>query len=100
MSKNRQVKISGKKNFEYEILCKSLIGKNIKIVDSKNLTQIGLSGILVYESANIFYLNVDGNLKKILKNSVIIELELENKKFQVNGCALLGNIVSRIKKIK
>jgi len=100
MSRKKQVKISKKKQIEFDILCESLVGKEIEIIDSDNKNQIGIRGMLVFESANLFYIKVDSSVKKILKKGTIFIFKSEEGKYKVNGDLLLNSIISRIKKIK
>jgi len=100
MAKDKSFKLTAKKQVEFDVLCKSLVGKEISIVDSSNKNQIGFRGILVYESAKLFYLEIDGLVKRILKNGLVIEFYLDKKKIQVRADVLLGTLSSRIKKIK
>lgn len=100
MSKKKGLKISAKKQFELNIICKSLIGNSVKIVNSNNLNQIGMEGILIFESSNLLYLKIGNSIKKILKSGVVIELKLDSKILQINIDLLQNSLVSRIKKIK
>lgn len=100
MVKNQSIKISKKKQLEFDILCKSLVDKEILIIDSKNKNQIGMKGILVFESANLFYLNINGVVKKLLKSGLVFEVKLDNFKFRLDASLLMNSLVNRIKKIK
>ena len=100
MSKKVDVKLSPKKQVELDISCKSLIGKEIEIIDSNNKNQIRIKGLLVFESANLFYVKVGSEILKILKKGTVIEVALKNDKAMVNSEIFSGNLVSRIKKIK
>ncbi|MDA3854856.1 MAG: ribonuclease P protein subunit [Candidatus Woesearchaeota archaeon] len=124
------VKIPEKKQVEFDVLCLSLVGKEIEIVDSKNKLQIGFKGVLVLESANLFYIEVDkdtrnqeihenskfsdafnqsisgqserssDSIKKFLKNGLVIKFDYNGKNLIVDCSILSGSLVSRIKKIK
>lgn len=100
MAKNHSIKISNKKQIELDIICKSLVGKEVLIVDSKNKNQVGMRGVLVFESANLFYLKIENSVKKLLKTGLIFEFELDGKQVRVNAELLGNSLVSRIKKIK
>jgi RNase P/RNase MRP subunit p29 len=100
MKKDKSFKLTAKKQVEFDVLCKSLVGKEISVVDSSNKNQIGFSGILVYESAKLFYLQIGSDTKKILKSGLVIEFELNQSKVQVRANVLQGTLSSRIKKIK
>ena len=100
MKKKSEPKLSAKKQIEIDILCKSLIGREVEIVESTNPRTLGLRGVLVYESAKLFYVQVDDKVKRVLKNTVTISTVYNNQRVRVKGDALLGTLVTRIKKIK
>lgn len=102
MSKKENIKIPLKKEIELNIICSSLIGKKIEIVDSLNKNQIGINGILLFESANLFFLkNSGGEVIKILKKGTLIKVEYSQTQiYEVDSSVLNGNLLSRIKKIK
>jgi len=100
MSRKKQIKISKNKQIELDIICESLTGNEIEIIDSDNKNQIGIKGLLVFESANLFYIKVDSSIKKILKKGTLFIFEAKEGKYKVNGDLLLNSIISRIKKIK
>ena len=100
MKTDKSPKISQKKQIELDLTCKSLIGKNIKIIDSTNPKQIGIEGILLYESAKILHIKSGDNLKRIFKNTITFQTDYKNKKVNIKGSALSGTLVQRIKKIK
>jgi len=99
--KKKEIKLSKKKKTEFNVLYNSIIGNPIKVVESTNNTLIGLSGELVYESQNLFFIKTsDDTIKKVLKNSVKFELKIGDDKFLIDGRVFLGTLVQRIKKIK
>lgn len=96
-------KISLKKQIEIDILCKSLIGKEITIVESSNKNQIGISGILIYETNKLFYVEISNrtsNVKKILKNDVVLKFNYNGKVVRVNGSLLMNDLIYRLKKLR
>lgn len=95
-------KLSQKKQIEYEVLYKSLVGKQIKITSSKIKTQIGLNGTIVYETANFFHIKMEKELKivKIFKNNVFFDIIIDGKALNIDGRLLLLTVLPRIKKIK
>lgn len=92
--------LSEKKQIEHDLLYKSLIGKEIEIIDSKNKKQIGLKGILVYESANMLILEVKGKIVKILKGNVVLKADYKGKALNMDGRLLLGTLINRLKKMR
>lgn len=94
------IKFSEKKRTEFDLLYKSLIGKEIEILFSKNKNQIGLKGIIVYESANCLYLEIGGKTRRILKDGLKLRFEFEGKALNMDANLLFSTIINRIKKIK
>ncbi len=101
MGKQKNIKISEKKEIEIGILYKSLIGTEIEVVESKNKNQIGLKGVIVYESYNLVFLEIaKDNIKRLLKEGLVIRFDYEGKKIKLDCSFLSGTIVSRLKKMK
>lgn len=99
-NKNKQIKLSYKKQVEFDILYLNQIGKKIEIVESNNSNQIGLKGTLIYESSSLFFLKIDNKIKKIFKDQIKFKIEYEDKKLLIDGKLFSNSIVNRIKKIK
>lgn len=95
-------KLSQKKQIEYGVLYKSLIGKEITITFSKIKTQIGLKGTIIYESANFLHVKVEKELKtvKIFKNNVFFDITIDGKALNMDARLLFSTVLHRIKKIK
>ncbi|MBT6995314.1 ribonuclease P protein subunit [Candidatus Woesearchaeota archaeon] len=70
---------------------KEIIGKKIKVVDSKNKSLVGLTGDVVEETKNTITLS---NKKKLLKSHVTLEIGKEI----VDGKSLQKKPEDRIKK--
>lgn len=94
------VKLSSKKKLELDIICKSLIGKEIKITNSTNPNQIGMEGIIVYETSALFYIEKNGSTSRILKKNIKFDIEAFGKALNIDGRLLFSTIQARIKKIK
>ena len=89
--------MENKNQIRREILYKSLIGKKIKITKSKIKNQINFEGILIWETQNYF---VFENKKNIFKKNIFFEIEVDEKKFEVDGKLLINKLEKRIKKMK
>lgn len=104
MAKNRRsknnFKISVKKQVEFDVILKSLVGNYVKIVESKIENQVGFCGELVDETANFLILEYEGSTVKILKSNVTIEVEYKGKPLYIDGRFLLSTLTQRIKKYK
>lgn len=92
--------ISAKKREEYDQIYLSHIGSNVEIIDSKNKNQIGISGMLVHETAKTLILEVEGELKRFLKSSVELKIDKNGKALKMDGRSLFYTLKSRIKKLK
>lgn len=89
-----------KKDFIEEISYKSLIGKEIKVLNSKVKNQVDLEGKIVYETAKFFHIQKNTSIIKIFKQNVQLEIFIKGKPLKVDGRLLLGTLTQRIKKIK
>lgn len=93
--------LSSKKQLELDLTLLSLIGKKIRIINSNNKNQIGISGLFVKETANFIFLKLNENsIKQFKKVDLIIEFEHKNKNVLFNCNQILGTIQQRIKKFK
>ena len=69
-----------------DIVKMELIGLNVKIIDAKNKSLIGITGKIIDETKNILFIETqDKKIKKIIKNQVKILLEYQNKKYEIKG---------------
>ncbi len=101
MGKRKNNTISAKKQIELDLIYKPLIGKELEIVSSTNKNQIGLKGMILLETANLFHIEVAKNVvKKIFKKDIVILTEYDGLKVKID-CRLLANgLVARLKKLK
>jgi RNase P/RNase MRP subunit p29 len=90
--------IINKNEIKKSLIFNSLIGKNIKIINSLNKCDLNLSGKIINETKLLFHiLTKENKIKKILKENITFELD---KKFEINGNILKNTLISRIKKMK
>ena len=94
------MKLSEKKRLKYDVLCLSLVGKTIEIVESKIPSQVGVKGILLHETANFLILDVQGSKKQYLKSNLTIKIDYNGKALYMDAQLLLTTLPSRIKKVK
>jgi len=94
------MKLTLKKTLQIDLTCISLISKKMLIVDSIIKNQIGISGVLVKETANFIFLKVDATVKSFKKSDLIVEFDFEGSKIRFNCNAIIGTIQNRIKKLK
>ncbi len=95
-------KLSAKKRIEYEVLYTSLVGRQIEITNSKIKTQIGVIGVIIYETASFFHLRreKDKKIVKIFKKNISFNVNFNGKALNIDGRLLLLTVLPRIKKIK
>jgi len=77
-----------------------LIGLCIRIVDAKNKSLVGLEGEIVNETRNMIEVDDGKKTRKIMKSQIKIEVEIQGKKYEVDGRVLVGRPEDRIKKIR
>lgn len=94
------MKLSAKKTLEFDFTCISLISKKILIIDSTIKNQIGVSGVLVKETANFIFLDIHGLVKSFKKSDLVVEFDFEGSKIRLNCNSIVGTIQNRIKKMK
>ena len=94
------MKLTSKNKIKFDILYLFLIGKEIEIIDSKISNQLGIKGVLIYETAKMLILDLGGCKKNILKSNIVIKFDYEGKALNMDGRLLLFTITNRIKKIK
>jgi len=81
-----------------DVVKHELIGLNIKVIDSKNKSDIGIEGTIIDETKNTVIIETtDEKRKTLFKQNIIIETKINNKKIKINGKGLLGRPQDRIK---
>ena len=73
----------------------AIIGKKIKIIDSKNPSLLELKGLVLDETKNMLTLESSGGIKKIVKKDCIFAIE--NQK-NIKGSELVGSPADRLKR--
>lgn len=79
-------------------MIKELIGSHITIIDSKNKSLINIDGMVVDETRNTITIKTNKGEKKLIKNSIKIEMLVDNKMIGIDGKKLVGRPEDRIKK--
>ena len=75
-----------------------LIGLDIEVVQAKNSSLIGLKGKIIDETKNTITIRKNNELKKLLKDQIIVNIKFPKETIQINGKLLLGRPEERIKK--
>jgi ribonuclease P protein subunit POP4 len=79
------------------IFAGELIGKEVVIESSTNISLVGLAGTIIDETRNMLVLNTFGKRKTVLKSSVTLDVTLENGQIQLIGSTLQKRPEARIK---
>ncbi len=74
-----------------------LLGLQALIKASKNKTLEDLRGVIVGETKSLLIVDLGGKKKKIIKNQVLLEVEINGKKRLIKGEDLVGTTEERIK---
>lgn len=83
-----------------DILKHELIGTKVKVVNSSNKALIGINGKIMDETRNMLTIECNGNLKRLIKSQVILQLNYKGKEYQMNGKLLINRPEDRIKKVR
>lgn len=63
-----------------------LIGKTIKIIDSKNKANIGLQGKIIDETKNTLQIKTrEGKKKVLIKRNIAFTIKMGNKELKIKG---------------
>ncbi|MAG20288.1 ribonuclease P protein component 1 [archaeon] len=73
-----------------------LIGSTTEIIQSKNKSLIGLKGKIVDETKNMFTIEKNKIIKKMIKSQS--KFDFPKQKIQIEGKLLLGRPEDRLKK--
>lgn len=79
------------------IIKHELIGLHIKIADSKNKANIGLTGKIINETKYTLTIKTAKGNKMVFKKTIKIELKKNNKKILVDGSLLIRRPEDRVK---
>jgi ribonuclease P protein subunit POP4 len=77
-----------------------LIGKSVRIKESRDPSWLGVSGIVVDETKNTFTIEVDGKEKVIAKEIATFEFDIDDRKITIEGTRLNYRPEERIKKAR
>ena len=80
-----------------DIVKHELIGLKTKVVDSKNKANIGIKGKIIDETKNTIIIESKGEKKRLFKNNIIIDVQVNKKIVRINGKLLSGRPKERVK---
>lgn len=85
-----------------KILTEIFLGRNIKVINSSDISKIGISGICINDTKNMFYIKFKTNnlisIKRIPKKECIFEIEINNDIQKIDGKDICYNLSDRLKK--
>lgn len=77
--------------FLEKLLKADLHGAIISVFKAKNTSFVGLQGILLVETANMFvFISENHKLRKIPKKETVFEIVLQNVKYRLVGNEVMG----------
>ena len=80
-----------------DIVKHELIGLKTEVVDSKNKANIGIQGKIIDETNKTIIIESKGDKKKLFKNNITIDVQVNNKIVRINGKLLVGRPKERVK---
>lgn len=80
-----------------DIIKHELIGLKTKVIDSKNKANVGIAGKIIDETKNTIIIESKGEKKRIFKNNITIDVQVDKKIVRINGKLLLGRPKERVK---
>ncbi|MBW2982325.1 ribonuclease P protein subunit [Candidatus Woesearchaeota archaeon] len=80
-----------------DIVKHELIGLKIKVVDSKNKTNIGIKGKIIDETKYTIIVESKGEKKRLFKNNITIDVYADRNIARINGKLLSGRPKERVK---
>ena len=82
-----------------DIVRDEFIGTEMKVVDSKHLSYLGLSGKIVGETRNSFSILHKGLKKRLIKSMSVFQFTfVDGTVVEIDGKLLVGSPVNRLKK--
>ena len=75
-----------------------LIGLEVRVSDSTHPGWIGIQGRVVDETRNMLFIEAEGKVKKIPKDTCRFEFRINSRWLKVDGKLLVGRPEDRIKK--
>jgi ribonuclease P protein subunit POP4 len=80
-----------------DIIKHELIGLKIRVVDSKNKSNIGIEGKIIDETKYTIIIESKGTKKRLFKNNITIDVQVDKSIVRINGKLLSGRPKERVK---
>ena len=81
-----------------DVLRYELIGTEVEVIEAGNKSLVGVKGKVVDETRNTLHIEVEGKIKKVLKEQVKLRIKFNSKTIECDGSLLIGRPEDRIKK--
>lgn len=80
-----------------DALSQELIGAHMKVLESKNKSNIGIKGIVRDETKYTISVETENGMKKLLKNESTFEFQIGKNKMIIKGSLLQHRPEERVK---
>ena len=80
-----------------DIIRYELIGLEAEIIDSRNKSDIGISGKIIDETKNTLTMEDKDRRKRVFKNNIILNIKINEKSIKIDGKLLANRPKDRIK---
>lgn len=80
------------------VIAHEWIGLDVRVEESPNKSEVGLSGEIIDETMNTFSIKTKNSLKKVAKKDRIFGVTFQGKNLRVNGNYLCFRPEDRIKR--
>ena len=76
------------------------LGRNIKVVKATNQTMLGIEGVVVRETKNMFSIKTQNKIKQIPKEACDFTIEFNGATFPVQGSLIRYRPENRLKELR
>lgn len=83
-----------------DLLKMEWIGRKIEIIEAKNKALVGMKGEIMDETKNMFMVEENEKMKRIIKDQVKMKVEFDNHFYKIDGKLLVGRPEERIKRVR
>lgn len=81
-----------------DVLRYELIGTEVEVIEAGNKSLVGVKGKVVDETRNTLHIEIEGKIKKVLKEQVKLRIKFNSGTIECEGSLLIGRPEDRIKK--
>ena len=80
-----------------DVMRRTLVGKRVRVTDSRNPSYKGVSGQVRRETKNTLVIETGKGIKTLLKNAVTIEVDHQGKMVSLEGKKITKKIEEKLK---